>query len=83
VVPVFRSRFYRGLIILMLASVGFFGECYGLALLVAGFNSHGSPVGNTLFLLSAVIVLVISSGAFFLGVRYWKSTGPNPKDKKG
>lgn len=82
-VPAFRSQFFRGLLIFVLACVGFVGECYGLALLVAGFNQNGSSVGNILLLVSGFIVLVLSSGAFFLGFRYWKSLGLNAKGDKG
>jgi hypothetical protein len=77
-----RSGFSRVLVIFMFACGGLLGECYGLPLLVAAFNQHGSPGGNTLFFIFGLVLLVVSAGAFVLGVVvYWKLL--LPKDDNG
>jgi hypothetical protein len=83
VAAIFDSRFFQGLIIFLFACVGFCGECYGLALMVAAFSEHGSHIGNEIFFVTGFILLVLSSGAFVIGFRYWKTQGSKTKGENG
>ena len=57
---VFRSRFFRGLIVFMFAGTALLDGCYGAAPLVETFNEHGSSVGNVVLFGLDLMLLVLS-----------------------
>jgi hypothetical protein len=71
---VFRSRFFRGLIVCIFAGTAILVGYYGVSLLVEAFNGHGSPGGNALLFVLGLILLVLSPVAFIVGIVYWTSS---------
>jgi hypothetical protein len=78
---VFRSGFFRGLIVCIFAGAAILVGYYGVSLLVEAFNAHGSPGGNALLFALALILLALSPVAFIVAVVYWTSTSPNSGGK--
>jgi hypothetical protein len=78
---VFRSRFFRGLIVCIFAGAALLLGYSGVSLLVEAFNEHGSPEGNALLFVLGLILLALSPGAIIVAVVYWTSSSSNSGGK--
>jgi hypothetical protein len=66
-ISVFRSGFFRGVIVLMFASGALIVGGYGVLLLVEAFNGHGSSAGNVLLFALGLLLLFLSVAAIVVG----------------
>ena len=80
---VFRSRFFRGLIVFMFAGVALRAGWFAVSLFIGAATRHGSPGGTILSIGLGLILLVLSPSVFLVGIVYWTLSQPSPGDKNG
>jgi hypothetical protein len=74
---VFRSRFFRGCLALFFLGAAFIVGCYGVLVLFAAFDGHGSPVGSYLLFGVGLFLVAFSPFVFYVGLVNWRLAHPS------
>jgi hypothetical protein len=77
---VFRSRFIRGCLALFFLGTAFIVGGYGVLLLFAVLDEHGSPTGTTILFGLGLFLLALSPIIFYVGLINWRLAHPSSED---
>ena len=69
-----RLPFFRGCSAFFFFAAAFGVGCYGVLVLFAAFDGHGSVLGTTLLFGLALLLLILSPIVFIAGLTIWRKT---------